>query len=139
MASIQFFSEKVRFKLSNQRQTISWIKSVVKKEGASLKGVNYIFCSDDYLREINIQYLNHKTFTDIVTFNYGSTDQIEGDIFISIDRVKENAEKFKTDFQTEIHRVIIHGILHLVGYNDKSKTEKALMREKEDTYLSLRK
>ena len=139
MATIQFFTEKIRFKLSNPKNTVSWIKSVIKKEGASLEGVNYIFCSDEHLREINIQYLNHKTYTDIVTFNYGSNDQIEGDIFISIDRVRENAEKFKTDFQTELHRVIIHGILHLIGYNDKTKSEKLLMREKEDTYLSLRK
>lgn len=104
-----------------------------------MTSVNYIFCSDDYLREINIQYLKHKTYTDIVTFNYGTTDQIEGDIFISVDRVKENAQKFNTELETELHRVIIHGVLHLIGYSDKSKTEKALMREKEDTYLSLRK
>lgn len=139
MASIQFFSEKIRFKLSSPKKTVSWIKSVIKKEQVVLTAVNYIFCSDEHLREINIQYLKHKTYTDIVTFNYGIDNQIEGDIFISIERVKENAEKFNTDFDTELHRVIIHGILHLIGYNDKSKSEKALMREKEDSYLSLRK
>ena len=112
---------------------------VIRKEGAVLNSVNYIFCSDDHLREMNIKYLKHKTFTDIITFNYGADEgTIEGDIFISIDRVKENAKKFKSDFDTELHRVIIHGVLHLIGYNDKAKTEKALMREKEDTYLSLR-
>lgn len=100
--------------------------------------LSYIFCSDKYLQEINNQYLKHRTFTDIITFNYGAEEGIEGDIFISINRVKENANKFKSDFDTELHRVIIHGVLHLIGYNDKTKTEKALMREKEDTYLSLR-
>jgi len=139
MGAILFFSEKIRFKLKDPKRTTSWIKSVIKREGCALTAINYIFCSDDYLREINIQYLKHKTYTDIVTFNYGSADQIEGDIFISIERVKENAKKFNAEFEIELHRVIIHGILHLIGYTDKSKTEKALMREKEDTYLSLRK
>lgn len=139
MASINFFSEKIRFKLAHPKKTVSWIKSVAKAEGASIKSLNYIFCNDDYLREINIRYLKHKTYTDIVTFNYGQlTEPLEGDIFISIDRVKENASKFSVDFEIELHRVIIHGILHLIGYNDKSKTEKLAMREKEDTYLSLR-
>jgi len=140
MATIHFFSEKIRFKLSHPTKTASWIKYVVKKEGASLKYLNYIFCSDDYLKEINIQFLKHRTYTDIVTFNYNlPKDPIEGEIFISIDRVKENSQKFKSEFETELHRVIIHGVLHLIGFNDKSRTEKLLMREKEDTYLSLRK
>jgi probable rRNA maturation factor len=139
MAFINFFSEKVRFKLAHPKKTAFWIKSVAKAEGASIKSINYIFCNDDYLREINIRYLKHRTYTDIVTFNYGqSTEPLEGDIFISIDRVKENALKFNDDFDTELHRVIIHGVLHLIGFNDKSKTEKLAMREKEDTYLSLR-
>ena len=139
MASINFFSEKIRFKLVHPKKTASWIKSVAKAERAPIKSINYIFCNDDYLREINIRYLKHKTYTDIVTFNYGLlTEPLEGDIFISIDRVKENASKFNIDFDTELHRVIIHGILHMIGYNDKSKTEKLAMREKEDTYLSLR-
>ena len=137
--AIFFFNEKIRFKLSGQKKTISWIKSVIKKEGAMLNSLNYVFCSDEYLREMNIQYLKHRTFTDIITFNYNpSKTQIEGEIFISIDRVKENAEKFKSDFSTELNRVMIHGVLHLLGYKDKTKREKSLMREKEDTYLSLR-
>jgi probable rRNA maturation factor len=139
MASINFFSEKIRFKLTHPKKTASWIKSVAKAEEASIKSLNYIFCNDDYLREINIRYLKHKTYTDIITFNYGQlTEPLEGDIFISIDRVKENALKFNADFDIELHRVIIHGVLHLIGFNDKSKTEKLAMREKEDTYLSLR-
>jgi rRNA maturation RNase YbeY len=107
------------------------------KEKATLTSLNYVFCSDEYLRGLNIQYLNHTTFTDIITFNYGSPKAIEGEIYISVDRIKENAEKFGVDFNSELRRVIIHGVLHLIGYKDKSKTEKSLMRKKEDTYLSL--
>ena len=102
--------------------------------------LNYIFCTDEYLREINIQFLKHKTYTDIITFNYNpSKTEIEGEIYISIDRVRENADTYKTDFLTELNRVMIHGVLHLLGYNDKNKSEKRAMREKEDSYLSLRK
>lgn len=138
MALINFFSEKTRFKLTNPKKTIFWIKSVVKKEGAFLNSLNYIFCSDEYLREINIQHLNHKTYTDIITFNYSpSKKELEGEVYISIDRVRENTEIFKTDFKTELHRVIIHGVLHMIGFNDKTKTEKSKMREKEDSCLSL--
>lgn len=136
--AIFFFSEKIRFKLSSERKTSNWIKSVIKKEDAKLISLNYIFCSDEYLKDINVQYLSHNTYTDIITFNYNpSESEIEGEIYISIDRVRENANSFQSDFQTELHRVIIHGVLHLIGFNDKSKREKALMREKEDTYLSL--
>lgn len=138
MASINFFSEKKRFKLTNPKKTISWIKSVIKREGATLTSLSYIFCSDEYLRQVNIQYLGHKTYTDIITFNYNPSErELDGEIYISVDRVRENAETFKTDFKTELHRVIIHGVLHLVGFNDKTKTEKSRMREKEDSYLSL--
>jgi len=137
MAPVQFFTEQVQFKLPNPRKTISWIKSVIKKEKSTLGSITYIFCSDEYLRKLNIQYLKHKTYTDIITFNYGSKKVIDGEIYISVDRIKENAEKFGIEFNTELRRVIIHGVLHLIGYNDKSKTEKALMRKKEDTCLSL--
>jgi rRNA maturation RNase YbeY len=137
MASIQFFSEKIQFKVPNPRKTTSWIKQAILKEKATLTSLNYVFCSDEYLRGLNIQYLNHTTFTDIITFNYGSPKAIEGEIYISVDRIKENAEKFGVDFNSELRRVIIHGVLHLIGYKDKSKTEKSLMRKKEDTYLSL--
>ncbi len=138
MASINFFSEKIRFKLKDPKKTISWIKSVIKKEGATLTSLNYIFCSDEYLKEVNIQYLNHKSYTDIITFNYNPSEkELDGEIYISVDRVRENAETFKTDFKPELNRVIIHGVLHLIGFNDKTKTEKSIMREKEDSYLSL--
>ena len=100
--------------------------------------INYIFCSDNYLHQINFQYLDHDTFTDIITFDQSDKDQIEGDIFISIDRVHENANERNISFVNELHRVMIHGILHLLGYNDKTPKEKQLMREKEDECLSLR-
>ena len=138
MVVINFFSEKIRFKLTNPKKTISWIKSIVKEEGATLNSLNYIFCSDEFLREINIRYLNHKTYTDVITFNYShSEDEIDGEIYISIERVRENAESFENDFKNELHRVVLHGVLHLIGFNDKTKREKSVMREKEDSYLSL--
>lgn len=138
MARINYFSQKPRFKLKNPTKTSTWIRKVIKKEGKSLQSLNYIFCTDEYLREMNIQFLKHKTYTDIITFNYNpSKTEIEGEIYISIDRVRENAETFQTDFQTELNRVIIHGVLHLLGFNDKTKAEKTAMREKEDACLSL--
>jgi probable rRNA maturation factor len=139
MALINFFTEKIRFKLTSERKTSNWIKSVVKKEGYPVSEINFIFCSDEHLSEINLQYLNHKTLTDIITFDYSVNKSLQGDIFISIPRVKENALKFKVDLDSEVHRVMIHGVLHLMGYKDKSKSEKAIMREKEDACLSLRK
>ena len=139
MASINFFSQKPRFRLSNPKKTSYWIKKTIEKEGASLISLNYIFCSDEYLADINVRFLKHNTLTDIITFNYNpSKTEIEGEIYISVDRVRENAETFGTGFQTELNRVIIHGVLHLLGYNDKTKSQKKAMREKEDSYLSLR-
>lgn len=138
MPTILFFSEKIHFKLINPKKTASWIRAVSKREGAILNSINFIFCSDEYLKDINIQYLGHDTYTDIITFNYNPTKgQLEGEIYISINRIRENAKIFKSDFSTELHRVIIHGVLHLIGFNDKTKKEKSLMREKEDSYLSL--
>ena len=137
MPGINFHNQDISFKLSNPRKTTSWIKNAIRKEGFELIQVNYIFCSDDYLRQMNIEYLNHKTYTDIITFDNAEKEgDIEGDIFISIDRVKENAEKLKIEFSKELCRVLIHGILHLVGYSDKSARQKAEMRKKEDFYLS---
>lgn len=138
MAAINYFSQKPRFKLPNPKKTSAWIKKTIAQEGKTLVELNYIFCTDEYLREMNIEFLNHKTYTDIITFNFNpSNTEIEGEIYISIDRVRENAATFKTDFLTELNRVIIHGVLHLIGYNDKSRSEKQAMREKEDAYLSL--
>jgi probable rRNA maturation factor len=138
MPQIRFFSEGITFKLAHPRKTSSWIKTVIEREKHTLEDLNYIFCSDEALLQINIDYLNHDTFTDIVTFdNSAEEDIIEGDIFISIPRVRENSTKFKTSFQEELNRVMVHGVLHLCGYKDKTAEQKKLMRKKEDTYLSL--
>jgi probable rRNA maturation factor len=137
MPGVNFHNQDISFKLSNPRKTTSWIKNVIRSEGCKLIQVNYIFCSDEYLWEMNIEYLNHQTYTDIITFDNSEQEgDIEGDIFISVDRVKENAEKLKIEFSKELRRVLIHGILHLVGYSDKSARQKAEMRKKEDFYLS---
>jgi probable rRNA maturation factor len=140
MAQVNFFIEDIDFKVPYPRKTSAWIKASVEKERKVLKELNYIFCSDSHLLDINREYLNHHTLTDIITFD--SRDQpkeIAGDIFISIERVAENAKKFRTDFLDELHRVMIHGALHLIGYSDKSSEAKIQMRKKEDRYLSLRK
>lgn len=101
--------------------------------------INYIFCSDEYLMNINVEYLNHHALTDIITFDTSETDDIiSGDIYISVDRIKDNAAAFETNRDDELHRVLVHGILHLVGYGDKTRKQKSQMREKEDAYLSLR-
>jgi len=135
----RFFSEDTPFTLLKPRKTSNWITKVISTEKRTPGELNFIFCSDDYLREINIQYLNHKTYTDIITFDTSEgTHHISGDIYISIDRVKENAIKFHADFDDELHRVIIHGVLHLLGFSDKSAAKKLLMRRKENAYLSLR-
>jgi len=139
MAAVNFFSQDIPFKLPHPRKTSSWIQRAIKEEKGHLKNLNYIFCSDEDLRKINIQYLKHKTYTDIITFDV-SDDQayLEGEIFISIDRVKENASKLNVSFIEELHRVLIHGVLHLLGYSDKTISKKKEMRKKEDAYLSLR-
>ena len=139
MPSINFFEEDISFKLKNKTTVKQWVKATIEAEGYKLKELNYIFCSDQYLLTINQQYLNHDTYTDIVTFDNSEKDGIiEGDIFISIDRIRENAAKFSSGEVNELHRVIIHGVLHLIGYGDKSNSSKKQMREKEDAYLSLR-
>jgi probable rRNA maturation factor len=139
MASIRFFSEETDFKLPHPRKTSTWIKSALAKEKKTLGDLNFIFCTDEYLLQINIEYLDHQTYTDIITFDSSeASGTIEGDIFISIERIEENAGKFDRPFDEELHRVIIHGVLHLIGYGDKTKTAKAQMRAKEDAYLAIR-
>ena len=139
MAAIHFFSQDISFKLAKPRITRRWILDVIHREGKDLTHLNYIFCSDEYLLTINKQYLKHNTFTDIITFDHSEDKQlIEGDIFISVERVRSNAAELNTSFYDELHRVLIHGVLHLVGYKDKSAIQKAVMRKKEDAYLSLR-
>lgn len=139
MARVNFFVEEVDFDLPFPRKTSTWIIASAEKEKRLVKELNFIFCSDPYLSGINRDYLKHSSLTDIVTFDNSESDfEIEGDIFISIDRVKENARKFNVSFLDELHRVMIHGVLHLLGYQDKSKSQKERMRKTEDAYLSLR-
>lgn len=136
--SIRFFSEGIDFKLPHPRKTSSWIKSIVKKEKKTLVSINYVFCSDAHLLQMNQDYLKHDTLTDIITFGYSQKSGLEGEIYISIERVVENSGVFNRPFEEELHRVIIHGVLHLMGYTDKSAIEKARMRKKEEACLSLR-
>lgn len=135
--SITFYSEDVDFHLVNEKKRIKWIKDSIKNETKKVGEISYIFCSDEYLHKMNLEYLNHNTYTDIITFDYTEENIVSGDIFISIDRVKENAIKFKTHFENELSRVIIHGALHLMGYKDKTPQQKEQMRSKEDFYLTL--
>ena len=132
---IQFCTEDITFSLQEKLKHKAWLNEVAKQEGKKILELSYVFCSDEYLLKINQEYLNHDTLTDIVTFdNTEDPKKIEGDIFISIDRVKENGEKLGTS-ETELERVMVHGLLHLLGYKDKKKEDKALMTEKEDFYI----
>lgn len=137
---ISFFAEDIDFTLKNKQKIRQWIVNTVKEEGfVRIAELNFVFCSDSYLLDINKQYLNHDTYTDIVTFdNSGQEHVITGDIFISIDRVRDNAFKFGVSEWDELCRVIIHGVLHLCGYLDKKKADKILMTQKEDVYLKKR-
>ena len=135
---IRFFSEGIEFKIRHPRKVKSWISSVAKKEGKLLGEINYIFCSDKYLLGLNQEFLSHNTLTDIITFDNSEKDKVlNAEIYISIERVAENASKFKVDFYDELLRVIIHGVMHLCGYGDKKNQEKVLMRKKESASLSL--
>ncbi|HRF75626.1 MAG TPA: rRNA maturation RNase YbeY [Chitinophagales bacterium] len=137
MSAIQFVNKKTRFKLKEQERIASWVERVVLMYHKFPGDIQYIFCDDTFLAEMNQQYLQHNTLTDIITFNYNSGHYISGDIFISIDRIKENAATYKTTIEDELHRVMIHGILHLCGLNDKTAKDKKLMQEKENEALEI--
>jgi probable rRNA maturation factor len=137
MSTISFFSEDIDFELIDESNYISWLQNVVESENKISGELSFVFCDDEYLHKINLQYLNHDTYTDIITFDYTESGVIAGDIFISIDRVKENALLYNKPFKNELSRVIVHGVLHLAGYKDKSEEESILMRSKEDFYLNL--
>jgi probable rRNA maturation factor len=133
---INFNIELDRFKLSDIRKRKSWLKELVKDQGFKLGELNYIFLDDEGLHKINLEYLNHDTYTDIITFdNSEDENRIEGDIFVSVERITENANKFEVDFDTELSRVMAHGVLHLCGYLDKKPADVKLMREMEDKYI----
>ena len=132
---ITFQSEEIKFTLKEKNRHKAWLIKLATKEKFSILELNYIFCSDEFLHKVNLDYLNHDTYTDIITFDNSEDKKskiIEGDIFISIDRVKENAQKFSVNPDDELHRVMAHGLLHLMGYKDKSGTDSVVMRKKEE-------
>ncbi len=133
--AISFHLEGVRYQFTRKRALKAWIKASAFHEMKVVGEINIILCSDDRLLEMNNQFLEHDYFTDIITFNYNNKNTISGDLFISIDRVKDNAIKNNVPTETELQRVIIHGVMHLCGYNDKSKTEQSTMRNKEEEHL----
>ena len=136
---IDFFSEDIDFELPQQEQVIAWLQSVAKSENADIQELSYVFCTDEYLLEMNQQYLEHDTFTDVITFDYAEEEGIiEGDVFISVERTRENASGLGIAHLDELHRVMVHGLLHLLGYTDKTEADQQEMRNKEDFYLSLR-
>ncbi len=136
---IAFFSENIEFEVTPEKEVawIEWITTIIEQEKAELVFLHIIFCDDAYLLELNIDYLQHDTLTDIITFPYSSPPKVEGDVFISIERVRENAEQLNIPFERELARVVIHGLLHLCGYQDKSPEEKTRMTAKEDQALAL--
>ena len=134
-SKVCFFFQGVKISVSNRNILKKYIQSIFRKEGKKLDSVNFIFCSDNALLEINQKYLKHDFYTDIITFNLSETEAIRAEIYISIDRVKENSLELGVSFKSELIRVIFHGVLHLCGYNDKTKAEKKEIREKEDYFL----
>tara|TARA_R110002074_G_scaffold288162_3_gene459855 strand:+ start:278 stop:727 length:450 start_codon:yes stop_codon:yes gene_type:complete len=136
--AINFFEEEIKSSLTKKRMTKQWLKLIAEEKGYKVQDLNYIFCSDEYLLNINIQYLNHDTYTDIVTFDQSEYEyEIEGDIYISIDRVRENSKTLQTNYNEELLRVLAHGLLHLCGLKDKTEEEKNEMRIEEEKALHL--
>ena len=136
LSKINFYSEN-DFVLVDEDLHLSWLESVITSEGKKLEELSYIFCDDEYLLKINMEYLDHDTYTDIITFDYSVGKILQGDIYISIERVSENAETFNVKFEEELRRVLVHGILHLSGYKDKEESDAALMRSKEEEKMKL--
>lgn len=130
------FNYEIDFVIEEEVRFLKWITNTIKEESRNEGEINYIFCSDNYLHKLNVDFLNHDTLTDIISFDYSVGKELHGEIYISIERVQENALNFKVSFKEEIARVIIHGILHYCGYKDKSVDDKMLMRSKEDYYLT---
>lgn len=132
---VNLFYENIEILDLDPEFFILWLSEVCFDEGKILGDLNLIFCSDEYLLDMNREHLEHDYYTDIITFDYCENDRIIGDLFISVDRVRENADLLHHDFKTELNRVVVHGALHLIGYGDKSEKEEKIMREKEDYYL----
>lgn len=136
---VSYFTQDTGFKFTGKLVNNRWLKIMAESESRKLGNINIIFCSDPYILDINRKYLKHNYYTDIITFDYCEGPVLSGDLFISVDTVRANAASYKTEFSDELNRVIIHGVLHLVGYDDKTDEQKAVMRDKEDYYLKIRK
>lgn len=135
---VSYFTEDIKFNFKEKRLTSRWLKFVAESEAKRLGDISVIFCSDNYILDVNIKYLKHDYFTDIITFDYCEENLLSGDLFISIDSVRENASFYGTEFSDELNRVIVHGLLHLIGYDDHTDEDIAIMRAKENYYLSQR-
>ncbi|GAA4967728.1 rRNA maturation RNase YbeY [Algibacter aquimarinus] len=131
------FNYETDFKLDSEEQITKWIIDTISSEAHKLEEINYVFCDDEYLHKLNVEFLNHDTLTDIISFDYSVGKIIQGDIFISVERVKDNAKDFGVSFIEELHRVIIHGVLHYCGFKDKTDNDAKVMRDKENYYLSV--
>ena len=135
---VSYFTEDISFAFKEKRLTSRWLKFVAESESRRIGDIAVIFCSDNYILDVNIKYLQHDYYTDIITFDYCEGDTLSGDLFISVDSVRENASFYGTEFPVELNRVIVHGLLHLIGYDDHTEEDIAVMRAKENYYLSLR-
>ena len=135
---VRYYCEDIKFIFKNKLANNRWLKMVAGSEIKTLGDISIIFCSDNYILDVNLRYLHHDYFTDVITFDYCEGNRLSGDLFISVDSVRENAVEFGTEFDDELHRVIVHGLLHLIGYDDHTPEDQKQMRAKEDYYLSLR-
>ena len=131
------FNYESEFTLEYEEAIAAWLSSVIVSEKKTEGEINYIFCDDEYLHKINVEYLNHDTLTDIISFDYTMGNEISGDVFVSVERVLDNSKDYNTSFDDELKRVLVHGVLHYCGYKDKGETEEALMRSKEDEKLAM--
>ena len=131
------FNYESDFSLEQEEAYASWIETIVESENKVLGEISYIFCDDDFLHNINMQYLNHDTLTDIISFDYSMGNELNGDIFVSVERVQDNANDFKVSFEEELKRVLVHGVLHYCGYKDKTEADEQLMRSKEDEKIAM--
>ena len=131
------FNYETDFNLENEEAVTSWLGKVITSENKKEGEINYIFCDDEYLHKINVEYLNHDTLTDIISFDYSMGNELHGDVFVSVERIKDNASDFNVSFEEELKRVLVHGILHYCGYKDKAETEELLMRSKENEKIAM--
>lgn len=131
---IEFFSQ-LTFELPNQQEVSEWLNRTAETHNFKIGDLTYVFCTDEHLHKINLEFLAHDTYTDIITFNYNLHRELNGEVYISVDRVRENAKTYQQDFQDELHRVMVHGLLHLCGLNDKEEAEIIAMRKAEDLAL----